>query len=87
MGQNILSGPNMYICDRYFLAKNDGPYCVYGVSRLLFVARTNMKMKWQRKVGFGPIEANAEVGPALPIAICCENGDAMLELTGISRPA
>ena len=36
---------------------------------------------------FGPIESNAEVGPALPIAICRENGDAMRELTEISRPA
>ena len=44
-------------------------------------------MKWQRKVCFGPIDSNAEVGPALPIAICRENDDAMLELKGISRPA
>ena len=34
----------------------------------------------------GPIESNAEVGPAFAFAICCENSDAMLELTGISRP-
>ena len=39
------------------------------------------------KVGFGPIESSAEVGPALPFAICRENGDTMRELTEISRPA
>ena len=44
-------------------------------------------MEWQRKVGFGHIESNALVGPALPIAICHENGDAMREFTDISRPA
>ena len=45
-------------------------------SRLLFAA---IFKKWQRKVGFGPIEPNAEAGTALPIAICRENGDAMRE--------
>ena len=39
------------------------------------------------KVVFGPIGSNAKVEPALPIAICHENGDTMLELTEISRPA
>ena len=37
--------------------------------------------------GVAPIDSNAKLGPALPIAICCENGGAMRELTGISRPA
>ena len=44
-------------------------------------------MKWQRKVVFGPIESNAEVGPALPFAICREKSDAICEFTEISGPA
>ena len=43
--------------------------------------------EWQRNVCFAPIDSNAKMGPALPIAICRENSDAMRELTGISRPA
>ena len=43
--------------------------------------------EWQRKVCFAPIDSNAKMGPALPIAICRENSNAMRELTGISRPA
>ena len=44
-------------------------------------------MKWQQKVVFGPIESNAEVGPALQFAICREKSDAMREFTEISGPA
>ena len=43
--------------------------------------------KWQRKDHFAPIDSNAEEGPALAIAICRENSDAMLELMENSRPA
>ena len=39
------------------------------------------------KKTFSPIDSNGEVGPALPIAINRENGDAMRELTEISGPA
>ena len=43
--------------------------------------------KWQRNVGFAPIDSSAEMGPALSIAICLEIGDAMLKSTGNSGPA
>ena len=43
--------------------------------------------KVQRKGCFAPIDSSGEVGPALLIAICRENGNAMLESTGFSRPA
>ena len=43
--------------------------------------------EWQQKVCFAPTDSNAKMGPALPIAICCENSDAIRELTGISRHA
>ena len=33
------------------------------------------------------LHGSAETGPALPIAICRENGDAIHKSTGISRPA
>ena len=77
--------------DREFSAKNDYPYGHLGVETKLFLAyclyfRPIFK-EWQRKVGFGPIESNAEVGPALPIAICRENDDAMLKSTEKSGPA
>ena len=35
--------------------------------------------KWQRKDRFAPIDSNALVGPALPIAICRGKRDAMLK--------
>ena len=42
--------------------------------------------EWQRKVCFAPIDSNAKMGPALPIAIYRENSYTMRELTGTSRP-
>ena len=77
--------------DWEFSAKNDYPYGPLGVETQLFLAyclhfRPIFKER-QRKVGFAPIDFNAEVGPALPFAICRENGDAMYKYTGISGPA
>ena len=43
--------------------------------------------EWQQKVSFAPIDSNAKMGPALPIAFCRENSDAMHELMGNSRLA
>ena len=34
-----------------------------------------------KKLGFTLLDSDAKMGPALPIAICRENGDAMRELT------
>ena len=76
---------------REFSAKNDYPYGQLGVGTQLFLAycmyfRPIFKER-QQKVGFAPIDFNAEVGPALLIAICREKGDAMYKYTGISGPA
>ena len=56
-------------------------------SRLLFVHWSNILKKIQQKCCFGPIDSSIEVGPAFPIAICRENGDAIHDFTAISRPA
>ena len=75
----------------HFLVENkehDGGVCT---KRKLFLAHClyirPIFKELQRKVGFGPIESNAKMGPALPFAICRENSHAMRELTEISRPA
>ena len=38
--------------------------------------------KWQLKDRFAPIDSSVEV-PALPIAICCENNNAMHRFTDV----
>ena len=85
------SGLSALSPDRDFSAKNYYPHGRLEVETKLFLAyclyiRAILK-EWQRKVCSAPIGCNAEVGPAFTFAICRENGDAMHELTGNSRPA
>ena len=77
--------------ERYFLAYHKAYGGDIWAKGKLFLAyclfiRAILK-EWQRKVGFGPIDSNAKLGPAFTFAICRENGDAMHEFTGNSRPA
>ena len=76
---------------RYFLADNKGLYVNIWANRKLFLAyclciRPILNKLW-RKNSFAPIGCNAEAGPALPIAMCRENGDALHRFTEISGPA
>ena len=46
----------------------------------LTVCRSEQYLKnGSEKDRFAPIDSNAKLGPALPIAICRENGDAILK--------
>ena len=77
--------------DRYILEENNGQDGEIWAKSKLFLAYClyigAIFKKIQQKCCFGPTDSSVEMGPAFPIAVCRENGDAMQDFTAISRPA